>query len=649
MWQCGTTASDVLSSAGRQRDRSRQLSELLEGEWSLKCSYGSCACCAECGPPPSPPPSPAEPPSTPPLPSPPSPPTPPSPSPPPSPAQPYALGAGWDACFGTGWLNGVGGAGFTCSPQDGVSTTPYTGPGPDDTVFAPEGNYALALSAAHAQNGATFTLWYDGSVCAASGQIIVNVNFRYHMHGANIGRLCIVTAEGHNAWCRVGDAGEALDFEGNYWVVGAMSLLSASFTVRYEYVGAAGTYDSSKVTQGDAAIGGFQYSCGHASLASRPHVFGEGGAPLSSDGWTAGFVGLNPFSFGEELSLSLSVWPQFWQETASTPLTWPAVGAPYAFEKLTAPWTTSGEHEWGTGPSGGVPGGSGDYWLADAATATTDGDWNRHNFQLQYDGSVCTNNTVMGSVDFYYHMGGMDVGELRLVAGDWTSLAGVDVTSDNEIYSSQGDGQVVYLQDGHFYSQKVVWSKSGDQGLSGGWYNSGWRFASVWLATEHAQDGTRKLKFDYKLNGGVSTYGNVGIADVTIRCRSASPSSPPPSPLPPPPSPLPPVPPSPPLAPLTCDPLCGNIAWELTKEWTGTALLDNPNMELSMSWCVHMCVLGWPTGPYPDGEAPWWLPFPMDQPMYWNGVDELQCAGCSKCSEYDCFSDSAYADIYSAN
>ena len=69
--------------------------------------------------------------------------------------------------------SGVGGAGFTCSPQDGVSTTPYTGPGPDDTLFAPEGNYALALSAAHAQNGATFTLWYDGSVCAASGQIIV--------------------------------------------------------------------------------------------------------------------------------------------------------------------------------------------------------------------------------------------------------------------------------------------------------------------------------------------------------------------------------------------------------------------------------------------------------------------------------------------
>ena len=161
-----------------------------------------------------------------------------------------------------------------------------------------------------------------------------------------------------------------------------------------------------------------------------------------------------------------------------------------------------------SGPVAGVNG-SGSYFYAELKDVEASGEI----FTLAYNGSVCSDiGQGVSTVAFHFHMYGYHIGELRL-----TDAAG-----------------------------EAVWSLSGDQGPE-------WQAVSVGVYSA-------TFAFEYRRRDG--TRGDAAVAQVSVSCGNAPPSSPPlppslppssPPPSPPPsppfPPPPPPVPPSPPLQP----------------------------------------------------------------------------------------------------
>ena len=128
--------------------------------------------------------------------------------------------------------------------------TPSSGTGP---AAAPggSGHYYFAEASSPRARGDRFTLNYNGSACASSGELISTVGFRYHMSGSVIGTLRVVDAIDSVAWSRSGDQGDS-------WLAAGVAVYSASF--RFEYVHG-GDY------QGDAAIAQVVVRCGIAPPA----------------------------------------------------------------------------------------------------------------------------------------------------------------------------------------------------------------------------------------------------------------------------------------------------------------------------------------------------------------------------------------------
>jgi hypothetical protein len=70
--------------------------------------------------------------------------------------------------------------------------------------------------------GKLFTLAYDGSFCTPSGLVVATVDFSYHMYGANMGTLSLVSDAGVAVWNLSGD-------QDNSWQSASVNLFSASF------------------------------------------------------------------------------------------------------------------------------------------------------------------------------------------------------------------------------------------------------------------------------------------------------------------------------------------------------------------------------------------------------------------------------------
>ena len=128
-------------------------------------------------------------------------------------------------------------------PTPSGSTGPSAGPGGS-------GYYYFAETSSPRSLGDLFTLSYNGSACAASGQVISTVAFQYHMYGETMGTLSLVDASGAARWSLSGQ-------QGDQWQAASVALY-APF-LQFEYVrGSSWT--------GDAAIAQVTLSRGATHL-----------------------------------------------------------------------------------------------------------------------------------------------------------------------------------------------------------------------------------------------------------------------------------------------------------------------------------------------------------------------------------------------
>jgi hypothetical protein len=148
-----------------------------------------------------------------------------------------------------GWSTGVGGN-YPFVRRSGRTSSAETGP------FAGVGGsgFYYYAEASWRDVGDLFTLSYDGSFCASSGLVVATVDFRFHMYGATMGTLSIVSTAGWVAWSLSGD-------QGNTWLSASVDLFSTSFS--FEYV-------RGSDFEGDAAVGQVAVSCGTAPPPSPP-------------------------------------------------------------------------------------------------------------------------------------------------------------------------------------------------------------------------------------------------------------------------------------------------------------------------------------------------------------------------------------------
>ena len=113
--------------------------------------------------------------------------------------------------------------------------------------------------------GTTYTLSYDGSVCAAAGTIIQRIEFEYHMFAKplepgtsdfrqiNMGTLKVRAADGAIAWARHGNQGDA-------WHHTEATVMSSAFDIAY--VRGEGW--------GEPAVANFVVHCFQAQTAAAP-------------------------------------------------------------------------------------------------------------------------------------------------------------------------------------------------------------------------------------------------------------------------------------------------------------------------------------------------------------------------------------------
>ena len=130
--------------------------------------------------------------------------------------------------------------------------TPSSRTGPSAGVGG-SGPYVYAetsVSQSDVDQGALFTLTYDGSACTVIGLRISTVTFYYHMYGATIGTLEVTNAAGGVVWSLSGN-------QGNSWKAKTVDVHSPSFAFEYTKPGG-----EAQFWLGDAAVALVKVSCG---------------------------------------------------------------------------------------------------------------------------------------------------------------------------------------------------------------------------------------------------------------------------------------------------------------------------------------------------------------------------------------------------
>jgi len=292
-----------------------------------------------------------------------------------------------------GWTTGS-------DPSLANSTPPYgfarcqRGPNNFDRVVETY-YYYYASTSGNRVAGDLFTLSYNGSMCASSGQVVATVAFGYAMFGwpvaTLVGTLRLVDAAGRTAWSRSGD-------QGSSWQLAKVALFSPAFRFEYVHLSNVGHRQYTGLLElPEAAVAQVRLTCAVAPPSSplsppsppRPPPFApetvfDFSSP-NSNGWS---TGSDPTS---DISLP-----------------------PYAFYRQRGGTKTAN-----TGPDAGISA-LGYYYFAETDVNLDEGS---DPYMLSYNGSACaSSNQVVATVGFSYHMHGVGIGTLRLIdAADQTA------------------------------------------------------------------------------------------------------------------------------------------------------------------------------------------------------------------------------------
>lgn len=147
--------------------------------------------------------------------------------------------------------------------------TPSRGTGPEDGASSSYCgssagcSYYYYAEASHPRlAGDRFVLSYDGEACR--GASVATIDFKYHMYGARMGTLDVVTAAGASVYSRSGDQGSTGGNRGDGWFsVSGLAIASPSF--QFEYSRGNGW-------QGDAAVTEVTVTCASMAPPAPPEV-----------------------------------------------------------------------------------------------------------------------------------------------------------------------------------------------------------------------------------------------------------------------------------------------------------------------------------------------------------------------------------------
>ena len=229
-------------------------------------------------------------------------------------------------------------------------------------------------------------LQYDGVDCAAVSMIVDSVSFAYSMFGGTVGRLELDDGANGVKWSKFGEQGEE-------WQQAAVTIHSASFAFK----GVRG-----RGWSGDIAIDAVQVLCSPGPPPppplppARPPESPLPPAPPSPPVLPT-------------VSYSFDVDDPAWSTGPTLRDGTPTGSLPFGFARYAGP----GPDHPDTGPAAGHKGNPASfYFLAQTQSVLEDS-----LFTLEYLGSACTNpGQQVGTLEFYYHMAGANMGNLSLVA-----------------------------------------------------------------------------------------------------------------------------------------------------------------------------------------------------------------------------------------